>query len=474
MKKTITSLLTILIVSLATVIQAQTFHGQALHKNEHEARQHAIADLQQNLYVNVESLTQTHQSNKSEDIFKFTSKLSSTLPILGAQTECFSAYDVTQCDAKIDSEKSAPMYQAAILQKQKIIDSQWTKTKNISAAQVKYQALAKLLTLIQETQQLTLVLSIIEPTSNINPAAINSADVNQAMLHLEEVANGLPMASLLLSKRLLKDKQLSQSKILVKPFTPYDSSEITPFASALQTQLSSHMKTVLTDKDATYTLQGKYQATDKLINLEAQLVDSQGNITNAAVISVNKESVSQFDHQPKHMDFERLLYSGQIVGGSFTAKLTTNKGQRDLLFHQSETIQLLVKVNKPSYFYIVGHTNNNEQKLSYLLDLNDAPGDDKFISYLGIDEVNKWVVIGEFEAQDPFGNESLQLFSSTQKPLSMLPNTDFDGSYHVIAGKRIKTVAKTRGLVRKQKKVAKDGKEKAEIAEAVISLTTAL
>ncbi|MCW8865800.1 MAG: hypothetical protein OQK09_09860 [Colwellia sp.] len=472
MNKTIISL--ILIVSFITVAHGQSFHGQALHKNEHEARQHAIADLQQNLYVNVESLTQTQQSNNNEDVFRFTSKLSSTLPILGAQTECFSAYKVTQCDASIDSKKSAPMYQAAILQKQKIIDSQWQKTKNITAAQIKYQALAKLLTLIQETQQLTLVLSIIEPSSNISPPAINATDINQAMLSLEQVANGLPMAALLLTKRLITDKTLNKAKVLVKPFTPYESPEITPFASALQTQLSSQINAVLASKDAAYILQGKYQATREYINLEAQLVDNQGNIITAAVMSINKASVAQFDHQPKQLDFERLLYSGQIVGSSFTAKLTTNKGQRDLLFRPQETIQLLVKVNKPSYFYIVGHANNNERKLSYLLDLNNAPGDDKFISYLGIDEVNKWVVIGEFEAQAPFGSESLQLFSATIKPIEMLPATTFDGTYHVIAGKRSNAMAKTRGLVKKQKKVAKDGKVQAEVAEAVLSLTTAL
>jgi hypothetical protein len=456
----------LVIFCVSSFTSGQTFYGQALHKDKAEAKQHAITDLQQNIYVNVESLTQTHQSNTGADVFKFTSKLSSTLPILGAKTDCFSAYDIVQCEAKLDSAISTAMYKAAVLQKQQTIDMQWQKIKTISSPQVKYQSLAKLLATVHETQQLALVLSIIAPESKITTAQINSADINQAMLSLEKVANGLPMAALLLSKKLPNNQ-----KVLVKPFTPYDSSEVTPFSSALQTQLSSKISSVLTSDNALYILQGKYKATDKLINLEVQLVDKKGGIVSAAVISINKASVSQFDHQPKQLDFERLLYSGQIVGQSFVSKITTNKGQRDFLFHQGESIKLLVKVNKPSYFYIVGHSSNDEAKLSYLLDLNDVQGTDKFISYLGMDEVNKWIIIGEFEAEQPYGNESLQLFASTKKPNDILPGTNYDGNYHVISGKRSSTITKTRGLVRKKKSTKE--KNKIEVAEAVISLTTA-
>jgi hypothetical protein len=456
------------VLTFPLTTNAQDFVGQAIHKDEQEAKRQAITDLQQNIYVNVESQSETFQSNQGDDLFKFTSKLSSTLPILGASTDCFAAYDITQCQATLNSKNSALMYQAAIQQKQKTIEAQWTKTKNISSVKTKYDELSKLLKLIHETQQLALVLSIISPQTNILNSPVNSADISEAMRSLEQVANGLPMAALLISKKIT-----NKSHILVKPFTPYDSSEITPFSTALQTQISNQVNAVLDVSNAKYTLQGKYQITDKHINVEAQLVDNNGVITNADVISIDKKSVSSFDHQPKQLDFERLLFSGQIVGQSFTTKITSNKGQRDLLFRQGETIKLLVKVSKPSYFYIVGHSNNTDVKLSYLLDLNDAPGHDKFISYLGMDEVNKWVVIGEFEAKKPFGSESVQVFASTGKPIDLLPATQFDGVYHVISGKRETTVTKTRGLVKKKQKTNVDGSKKVEFSEAVLSLTTA-
>lgn len=459
----------ILINSLfITPVYSQIFTGEATHINKEKAKSHAMADLQQNIYVNVESLTKIQQSNDGTDSFSFTSKLSSTIPILGSKSNCFNAFKEVHCEVTLDTTNSASMYESSILQKQKQIDAQWKKTQSIKSVQIKYKALSKLLVLIQETQQLTLVLSIIDPNAEINEALTTSSDVSLAILSLEKVASGLPMAAKLLNKKITA-QLLPQNKILVKPFTPYESSEITPFASALQTELSNVVNAVLTNKEAKYILQGKYSSTKNHINIETQLVDKNGSIINATVLSIDIKSIEQFDYQPKELDFERLLYSGKIVNQSFTNKLTTNKGQRDLLFHKGENIKLLVKVNKPSYFYIVGHINTKQQRLSYLLDLNDAEREDKFISYLGVDEVNKWVVIGEFEVQPPYGSESLQLFSSTTKPIGTLPNTKYNGDYYVISGSRLENINKTRGIVRKKK----SSNSKNEITEAVINLTTA-
>ncbi len=453
------------LISLCSFAQAQEFIGQALHKQETAARKQAIADLQQNIYVDVQSSTKSYQSNKGDDDFIFTSKLSSTLPILGALTQCYQMLDMVKCDAKLDSDLSSKMYQAAINQKQHIIDNNWQKVKSITSAQIKYQELETLLKLLQETQQLLLVLSIISPSSDVSFTQVSRADVSTQLLALEQTTDSLALAAKLLSKRLANTE-----KVLVKPFTLYQSSEITPFSTALQTHISQHVNAVSEKTSADFILQGKYRIADKQIHIEAQLINKKGEIVNAVLVSLNKSAVSEFDFEAKQLDFERLLYSGKIVSRDLKAKITTNKGQGDLLFKKGESIKLLVKVNQPSYFYILSHSQNSVEKISYLLDLNDAQGNDKFISYLGYDEVNKWVVIGEFEAQAPFGTESLQLFSTLEKPTALLPNTSFDGTYHVVDSTRKKAIAKTRGLVRKK---LKKSKAKLVVSEAVISFTTA-
>ena len=38
------------------------------------------------------------------------------------------------------------------------------------------------------------------------------------------------------------------------------------------------------------------------------------------------------------------------------------------MFEEGEIIEIYVKVNKPGYFYIVGHTFAGEEPFSYLLE----------------------------------------------------------------------------------------------------------
>jgi len=287
---------------ISSTVFAQDFLGQAMHKQEAAAKQQAIADLQQNIYVNVESSSETYQTNQGVDSFKFTSKLSSTLPILGAKTECYMLNDIVKCEARLDTNTSSIMYQAAIKQKQETINKAWKKVKSISFAQVKYKELEKLLKLLHETQQLTLVLSIISPKTDISLQDVSHTEIMTQLLALEKSASSLQMAAILLSKKLSVI-----NLVLVKPFTLYHSSEITPFSTALQTQISNHVTAVSELKQAKYVLQGKYRIADKKIHLEGQLVDKQGKIINAVVLSMDKSAVSEFEYEPRQLDFERML-----------------------------------------------------------------------------------------------------------------------------------------------------------------------
>jgi hypothetical protein len=179
--------------------------------------------------------------------------------------------------------------------------------------------------------------------------------------------------------------------------------------------------------------------------------------------------VDGYAYQPTQLNFDQLLQQGQIASESFIAKLQTNHGSRDLLFTNAQSIKLLVKVNRPAYYYVLGHSKTGQSSHSYLLDLNDAKGPERFIHYLGHDQVNRWVTIGEFEVHPPFGIETLQLFASNQDPVLTLPATQFDGIYYQVEGTPAQAVAKTRGLVRKK---ATKQSNVLETAEAVLRFTT--
>ncbi len=131
---------------------------------------------------------------------------------------------------------------------------------------------------------------------------------------------------------------------------------------------------------------------------------------------------------------------------------------------------VLLKVNKPGYFFVAGHIKNEENELSYLLDLADAPDDRRFVYFVNADEVNKWVSLGNFVVHPPYGIESLQVLASRNDLVDRLPayTYDPDSEYYVLSGNIENSVAKTRGL--KRKKLDTNNVE--PTSEAVLLFTT--
>ena len=130
-------------------------------------------------------------------------------------------------------------------------------------------------------------------------------------------------------------------------------------------------------------------------------------------------------------------------------------------------MRILYQAESTWIFLFIGHTKSTQDEKSYLLDLQDAPGNRKFIQYVNADDANRWIALGEFQIEPPFGIESLQVVAMKQDPLTAIPNTKYDGNYYTISNDISEGVAKTRGLVKKKKKV-----DKVKPAEAVLMFTT--
>jgi hypothetical protein len=175
--------------------------------------------------------------------------------------------------------------------------------------------------------------------------------------------------------------------------------------------------------------------------------------------------------RPKTLSFDKLLYEGFVVSNEFKIQITTNRGRTSLLFKEREEAEFLVKMNNPGYFYIVGHVvkPGNEQ-YSYVIDFDatgEIRGDRKFIQYVNIDDVNKWISLGKFEIVAPFGVESLQLIASSKDLIDSLPfhGYDVETQLHVVSKDPNKAVMNTRAI---KKKISK----KVKSAEAVLLFTT--
>ena len=118
------------------------------------------------------------------------------------------------------------------------------------------------------------------------------------------------------------------------------------------------------------------------------------------------------------------------------------------------------------YLYVVGYTQTDKQKQSYLLQLQESDGNSKFTKFINADDASRWVSLGVFTVEPPFGVESVQVVASN-KEITSLPQTKYDeeSGYYVISKDIKKALNATRGL---KKKVSK----KVETSEDVMSFTT--
>ncbi|NTS77487.1 hypothetical protein HR060_11500 [Catenovulum sp. SM1970] len=446
-------------------VGANTFKGFANHSKQAVAKEQSLSALQQTLYVNIESESYSYQDNKGNDFFKVSSQLSSSIPLVGAITDCVELSNEYQCQSKLNSSQSMPLYQALFEQEQKLAMQNWQQIQLLNNADVKYEALNELFKKVHLLQQVAMVIALLNPKLDTPNLEINITQIIEQMVLMEEQVTSLDMASKLLVRKLSAPKQ----RVLVKPITHVNSSEITPFTKLMQTHLQNELNAVRDIKNAELILTGQYSELKELLNLQVSLTDLQGSIISTAVIAIQKSALVNYEYRPKQPTFDTLLYSQQLINNEFSVELQTNKGSRNLLFDKGETLNLMLKVSQPAYYYIVGHTKTGEDRMSYLMDLQDAKDDYRFIKYISPKEANHWINIAEFEVAEPFGQEILQVFASTINPIEIIPTTNFDGFYHKIDGKIEENIQKVRGFKRIKDK-AKASLPK--VAEAVLSITT--
>ena len=315
------------------------------------------------------------------------------------------------------------------------------------------------------------VYQLLAPEAPIQTIAVTPVEIEDALLKLQQNPDSL--AALAANMGI---KYLGYERIFVRPFTQHNELAITPFAQALQAEITGRVDAISDKNYAFYELVGHYQHTETGIQISAQLInvtrEGLSEIAAASSHHIQTQFVSQFQSAPVQPSFDRVLTRDTLTSAELEVKLRTNKGNRDLLFNQGETVVLQIKANRPVFYHLVGHSSNQEQQISYLLDLSNAKGLDKFVQNIDQPQVNRWQTIGEFVVHPPFGIESLQLIAYEDKTRLSLPQINFSGDYYQIEGSSQSVVQKTRGLVRKSRANTAQQTPKADISEVVNSKAT--
>jgi hypothetical protein len=201
--------------------------------------------------------------------------------------------------------------------------------------------------------------------------------------------------------------------------------------------------------------------------LNMQLLDVRTKkIVESKTLVINAKAYKGIALKPKGMDFNRLLTQGVAESSSLKVRLNSNRGSENLLFHKNDEVELFVKLNKMGYLYIVGYTKTKGGKFSYLLELSEGEGNSRFVKFINADDASKWISLGVFNVEPPYGVESLQVIASNKR-IKRLPNVTYDDElgYYVISKQIKKALEHTRGLRPKRS-------AKVESSEAVISFVT--
>jgi hypothetical protein len=403
--------------------------GEGVASTEPEAKELALADLSLAISVQVTSEFDSIQRQVGQSEFAEVSsvvQLRSDLPIIGAQFSSAPRKREIVVRAELDPMTAARLYEEQLMDILKELESALASAGDeATPARKRHDLLNTTLSLMDRYYKYKVV-ALMLGARGIEALPVTEAEVRSRIAAMEEEAGSMDLAA------RLAMYGMKQRGIYVYPPSAGASHEVTEFGAAMRDRMESELsgQTVTDPTEARFRLKGSYEANDAGMDLTVRLYDMNGAAVETRVVRLKPAAYARYKHRPETTTFDQLLHEGIVLSNEFRAEVATRAGSRDLLFGQGQSVELLVKLNRTGYFYLAGHVVKDTEKHSYLVELLEVgPNDDRdrrFIQYIGPDEVNKWISLGEFEVVPPYGVESVQMIASTEDLAGQLPRVTFD------------------------------------------------
>lgn len=442
-------------------------------QNIKEAKSNALVNLSSYIQVEVynniqttsEIIARNNNVDSEETMLKIT-RLKNELPIIGAKFENEKkTWKESIVEAVFNPDEVLPIYEKKVSDLINNLERDNKILKRTIGTENKITILNKMLMNYEQYLKYRTVAIFLGSNENDSPE-ITDSDIRVLLNDVMEEVDSIDYAAKLLAE------DIDKSNLFISPPTTRNSHEITQFAAVFRDKLVHNLtkkRFVISDSqyDAEYYLYGNYDILDNHISVTYRMLDNSFNTIKSKTVKLSPDAYSTYKIQPSALSFDKLLYSGYIISNDFKCELSTNKGKTNLVFKRGDLVKITIKMNHPGYLYIVGHVKKDDEDFSYLLELYpQLSGNDKFIRYIGPDETNKYVVLGEFEVSPPLGIDALQLIASNNK-MDSLPGVKYDSGYYVVSSDSTSGVSKTRGF-----KPPSNAVKKILSAEDVLMITT--
>jgi hypothetical protein len=238
--------------------------------------------------------------------------------------------------------------------------------------------------------------------------------------------------------------------------------EATPLSGLIADELIAGACAARRDETAAHTLDGRYAQVDGRLLLMLFLLDASFNTQRAFVFALPAAAEQSSHGLSTANGFGATLSRGLVrvelpgqggatppVANAIEVDVRMGRGNRGLYYRPGERDKLLVKLDRPGYYYIVGHLQKGAERFSYLMEIGEPGATDRFVRRVATDQAHRWQTASEFTVEAPIGLEAVQVFATSGPPQKRLPETRFDPgrNLHLIGSDPIDAIKRARGLV---------------------------
>ena len=400
MKKLTLFLFMVLFVSN---VYSADLQGVGYGSTMEEAKQEALADLSASVKVQVfskhEQTTYKTQDKLESDYTRWT-RLSTNVPLLNPSIYYSREQGKHRATAVIDKPA---LYSEKLSDIAKRIDDITKDVKVAGDKALNYRILKSVQSLYDEYESYQVVADVLGIKDYPSPR-ISSGDALKMILEMQETPPSLEVAAEVLTK------DMNEKNIYVAPVMYAGKENVTEFGAFFKNMLSTKVNSVEIEEDGRNKLRCTYTQSGSDIIMACSLITGVSKVLKSSAVKIPKELVTM-ETVPK-TDVSSILntYTPPKTDYKIWIKISTD-GDASFL-RENEPFTLLVKANKPGYIYFLTVNNAPDGEANILLlDWNN-----KFIKYIDENNVNKWVSLGKYRVQAPFGSETLYAFGLEREP----------------------------------------------------------